>query len=630
MTFDLNFRISEIILIGFGSFRERQSFRMPKEPGLYFMRGENRQEPRLGSNGAGKSTIWKALCWVLWGKTANGLKAGEISSWGIKKGAEVILCFEGTIDGKSNWYFLKRTWKPNSWTLANLFDATPVDLTKDETNPVLSMLKLQYEPFLHSIYLAQREAMFLDLKPEPKAQLFSSVMDLDKWLGYSTKASQAASDQDKISRSLESQRAELKGRLEESGTSDLQVSADEWEADDLKKLRDIEEAYDLVLKKSKAAKLRLQDAQEAQERSRVHSQDLLELRNVAYDANEKAYKALRKEEDNLLVLKHDLEHKRKHTDQLDAKGCPTCGRNFNPKENHELIIRAEDDERAAEALFNLADDRVYELRKAFDRAEDKLESADQVSRAALRDLEDAVQAVAAARKNHELEERRLDQLEEEAERLMNTPNPFATLLEDKQASLAQLRGDFEAVNARLDVSYASYALYSFWVRGFKEVRLQLIAEALDQLEVEVNSELTELGLVGWELRFDVDAETKKGTLLRGFSVSVLSPHSEEGVPWESWSGGESQRLRLAAQCGLSNLIRDRTGCDLPLEVWDEPTEGLSEEGITDLMTALSERAQREHRIIWVVDHRALGYGGFTDTATIIKDEKGSRVVQGTV
>ncbi len=629
MSFDYNFRISEIILIGFGSFRERQSFRMPKEPGLYFMRGENRKEPRLGSNGAGKSTIWKALCWVLWGKTANGLKAGEISSWGIKKGAEVILCFEGTLDGKSNWYFLKRTWKPNSWTLANLFDATQVDLTKDETNPVLSMLKLQYEPFLHSIYLAQREAMFLDLKPEPKAQLFSSVMDLDKWLGYSTKASQAANDQDKVSRRLESQRAELKGRLEESGTSDLQVSADEWEAGRRKKLRQIEEDYAVIAGKSKKAKGRLLDSQEAQERARKYSQALLECRNIVFDKNEKAFKALRKEEDRLLILKNDLTHKKEHADRLDSDGCPTCGRSFTG-EAKQVLQEALDEERAALKLVQAAEGEVSALRKEFDSHEDALAGADATSRAALQDLQDLVQATAGARREHELEERRLDQLEEEAEALHVSKNPFTTLLEDKQQSLAQIRDDFDAVNARLDASYASHALYSFWVRGFKEVRLQLIAEALDQLEVEVNSELTELGLVGWELRFDVDAETKKGTLLRGFSVSVLSPHSDEGVPWESWSGGESQRLRLAAQCGLSNLIRDRTGCDLPLEVWDEPTEGLSEEGITDLMTALSERAQREHRIIWVVDHRALGYGGFTDTATIIKDEKGSRVVQGTV
>jgi DNA repair exonuclease SbcCD ATPase subunit len=209
-------------------------------------------------------------------------------------------------------------------------------------------------------------------------------------------------------------------------------------------------------------------------------------------------------------------------------------------------------------------------------------------------------------------------------------NPFTGMLESGQERLQITKNKLRGVQDQLDRSHERHALYSFWVRGFKEVRLQLIAEALEQLEIEANSELMELGLIDWELRFDVDSETKKGTLSRGFSVSVLSPHNDERVPWEAWSGGESQRLRIGAQCGLANLIRDRTGCDLPLEVWDEPTEGLSEEGITDLMNALKERAIREGRTIWVVDHRSLGYGGFDGTVTVVKDDKGSRIIQSTV
>jgi ABC-type transport system involved in cytochrome bd biosynthesis fused ATPase/permease subunit len=84
---------------------------------------------------------------------------------------------------------------------------------------------------------------------------------------------------------------------------------------------------------------------------------------------------------------------------------------------------------------------------------------------------------------------------------------------------------------------------------------------------------------------------------------------------------------VGAQAGLSNLIRDRTGADIPLEVWDEPTQGLSEEGVLDLLDCLAARAKREDRQIWVVDHRSLGYGGFDGTATVVKTEAGSHIVQ---
>jgi DNA repair exonuclease SbcCD ATPase subunit len=620
-----------IIVEGFGSFRERSHFHFPQEPGLYFMRGENRDEPRLGANGAGKSTIWKALSWVFWDKTAEGLRADGISSWGGKKGTTVIFEFHGEVNGISDHYFLKRTRKPNSWTLSRLFDAGPIDLTKDATNPVLAELRLQYESFLHSIYMAQRAELFLDMKPEPKAQLFSSMMGLDRWLDFSTRASAAASAQDKVSRRLESERAQLSGRLEESGTKDLEASADDFERKRSETLAGIEQEYLQATRRSKAAKQRSREAVEKEEGLQGKVEALVNQRNGVFGKHQSAYKKLREKEDALLVLQRDYDHAVEHWESLKSnKGCPKCGRPFDRKGQEALTQKVEDEMVKVGRLVNQARDHAHELGQEFQALDDRLQELDASIKWAIDDRDVASGEARNARRDHELEERRLDQLEEESERVEKELNPFSGMLKGKQDDLARLKREYEGVSARLEQSYERFALQSLWVRGFKEVRLQLISEALDELEVEVNNELVELGLVGWELRFDVDAETKKGTFSRGFSVSVLSPGNPERVPWESWSGGEAQRLRLAAQCGLSNLIRSRTGCDFPLEVWDEPTEGLSEEGITDLLTALNERAIREQRIIWVVDHRALGYGGFAGTATIVKDAKGSRVVQATV
>jgi len=619
---------TELIIENFGSFRTQQRFKFPKEPGLYFMRGENRQEPRLGANGAGKSTIWKALCWVLWGKTANGLKAGDVGSWGMKKGTEVRLCFRSET---GNHFALVKTWRPNTWTLANIFDATPVDLTKDDTNPLLAMLKLTFEPFLQSIYMAQRGEMFLDLKPEPKAQLFSSVMGLDRWLDYSSTASTRASDQDRTTRRLESEQAELKGRLEAADFKDLRTEADAFEGERHDKLAQITLEHAKIMRLAKAAKQSLEDADESEARAFSESKGLVEKRDAAFDRREAALKKLRHSEDKVLGLSRDLTHATEHYERiLDREGCPTCG--VKPGRSDQTRLEEEAGGCLEKIGAELRQAQGFEkaLRQALDEAEDDLKRLDAEHQKVIDRSSQASEKLRSARIAHQTEEKRLDSLEDEAARLEGAKNPFQAMMQERGQRLNQVREEFEQVQGRLNQSHERHALYNFWVRGFKEVRLQLISEALDELEIEVNSELMALGLVDWELRFAVDAETKKGTMSRGFTVSVLSPDNEERVPWESWSGGESQRLRIAAQCGLSNLIRARTGCDMPLEVWDEPTEGLSEEGITDLLGALNERAHRERRAIWVVDHRALGYGGFAGTVTIIKDDRGSRVVQSTV
>jgi len=618
----------EITLTGFGSFRHRQTFSFPKAPGLYFMRGSNLEEPRLGANGAGKSTIWKALCWVLWGKTATGLKAGDVSSWGIQKGTEVILTFEGALDGAENTYFLKRTWKPNSWTLANLFDRDPVDLVADGTNPVLAMLKLQFEPFLHSIYMAQRADMFLDLKPEPKAQLFSSVMGLDKWLDYSAKASASALDQDRISRKLESELAELKGKLEAHDSRDLEEEAERFEKGRRAALESYQKDHEEALRKSKEAKRELQEADDTEAIVFEAAKGLLDRLDQALKARDEASRRLRHSEDKVLGLKKDFDHAAAHCEKiLNREECPTCGARPTERDQERLEREAKRAKEVALAALEVAQSFKESLRKVLDSVDAKFQRLDAECEDILEKRARASERLRSARIAYQSVEKLLDSIEDEAHRLESTKNPFHVMLQERKQGQDRIREEFQRVQAKLDYSYERHSFYTFWIRGFKDVRLRLISDALQELEIEVNSELMEVGLIGWEIRFDVDAETKKGGLTRGFSVSVLSPSNKDRVAWESWSGGESQRLRIAAQCGLANLIRSRTGCELPLEVWDEPTEGLSEEGITDLMHALSERAHRERRTIWVVDHRALGFGGFADTVTVVKDAKGSHVVQ---
>ena len=146
-----------------------------------------------------------------------------------------------------------------------------------------------------------------------------------------------------------------------------------------------------------------------------------------------------------------------------------------------------------------------------------------------------------------------------------------------------------------------------------------------QLEVQVNAALMQLGLLDWSMTFAIDSENKSGGTRRGFSVLVNAPHSDGPVPWEAWSGGESQRLRLAGQLGLSSLIMEFSGASCNLEVYDEPSTWLSSKGITDLLDTLSSRAQSLGKSIWVVDHRSLEYGGFTKVLKVVKTVQGSKM-----
>jgi DNA repair exonuclease SbcCD ATPase subunit len=174
-------------------------------------------------------------------------------------------------------------------------------------------------------------------------------------------------------------------------------------------------------------------------------------------------------------------------------------------------------------------------------------------------------------------------------------------------------------------------VFEWWGGGFRQFRLELMRNALMQFELETNNALHLLGLRGWYIRYGIDQEQKNGRTRKGFSVGIEAPglpRQKKVVPWEAWSGGESQRLRIAAAMGLASLIRSRMGIRCNVEIWDEPSTWLSKPGIEMLLNALWQRAQQEDRQIWLVDHRSLEFGQFAGRVTVVKTRDGSSLEEG--
>jgi DNA repair exonuclease SbcCD ATPase subunit len=613
-------RLIRLTITNFRSFKEERTFFFPEGPGLYFMQGVNEVEPKLEANGAGKTTIWDALTWLFFAKTAKGLKAGEVCNWEVGKGTCVELAFD---DGDVlTLQVIKRTWGPNSWTLSELFGKV-TDLTKDKgENSTLALLKLEFTPFLNTILMAQGQPMFIDLKHDAKAALFSDVMGLDLWLEQSTKASKRASAQDSITRDHERNLASLGGKIETLRGQDITTDIRKWQKDHDFMATGLEKDYKIGLAGRKEALTLLP----------VLDADLLDCRgelNQALDEQaqlmDASITAVSLTNETLRIFERArAEYKagvQQEEDMLTGT-CPTCGQAVAANHSHQPVnlrsllkvhdLAKTEHDKALRWENTCVDEKKKQAKNLTDRRDDY-------------DL--AERSLSDQKRKIQLLESELDRIEETMEKWVVTKNPYADLQERTRQALVKLEGDRDDTQRLLDDSQSRYSLFSFWVRGFKELRLQLIAEALSELEIEVNSCVTAKGLVDWEIHFAVDRETKGGNVQRGFSVFVKSPHNDLPVPWEAWSGGEAQRLRIATQEGLANLIRSRTGTGLNLEVWDEPCSGLSEQGVRDLLDSLVIRAREEDRQIWIVDHTAHSFGGFAGGATITKTKSGSALTQ---
>ena len=160
-------QINRLTLHNFGCF-EQLNWDCLHSNGLYLITGRNEHNLALGANGIGKSTLFKALCWVLYGKTDTNVKAKRLLNIRAKDGYEVEVIFDaGTI---------YRSWNPNSLKLNN------IEVSQNEIDKFIG---LSFEQFIQTVYFGQKQVnAFIDLSASEKLTFFSTIFDLDKWTLY--------------------------------------------------------------------------------------------------------------------------------------------------------------------------------------------------------------------------------------------------------------------------------------------------------------------------------------------------------------------------------------------------------------------------------------------------------------
>lgn len=213
------------------------------------------------------------------------------------------------------------------------------------------------------------------------------------------------------------------------------------------------------------------------------------------------------------------------------------------------------------------------------------------------------------------------QIAEEVDR----ENPYQEMAKTKALEIGSLERKIADTAAEIASLTADHAAVFFWVAGFKRVRLYVVETVLRQLEIEVNNNLVALGLPDWSITFDIERETKAGGVTKGFTVLIRPPNRADPVRWEAFGGGATQRLRLAGNLGIANLIMERAGLHNQIEFYDEPSHHMADSGIADLLVCLQERASETERKIWIVDHHSLEYGDFAGVLKVVKTEKGSQL-----
>lgn len=602
----------------FRSFTADTVFRFPRGPGFYFLSGLNKANPALGGNATGKSSVWDALCWACYGKTARGLKAGAVANWAGEGLCSV--CFEFKAGGVR--YALTRTWGPGSLTLKT-GPADPAPVTQEQVD---TLLGLDYAGFLYVVLMGQFGTFFFDLEPTAKLNLFSEALGLGRWAA----AADAARDRAVSARARAVTHGEAAARLtgvteaikeQQRGLRVASLKAAEQMADEAAAAQQALTAAGEALTLYQGKLLGGAEGQRKAAARAEAAERKIAPAQAAYNAAHVAVIKLEKDRDASKGALRDLAALMARLKALRGD-CPACLQPVGPRHvkhaARTLKLRAEFEEA-----------QLAKLEEKLDVARAAADAAHKVSLALGSAYNKAKFAVTEAQtlnaaRNQKLVKLRaaLQAAEARVAAAKASKDPLAAQLKQVRLKLTAAREDLAVAQAAAEKANRFTGIWEGWAKHFKDLRLWIIEEALVELELEVNNSLAGLGLEGWAVKFDVERENSSGGITRGFQVLITNPATDKPVPWAAWCGGEIQRLRIAGAEGLANLVRNRRGITLPLEIWDEPTAHLSEEGIQDLLQHYELRAAAG-RQVWLVDHRSLSFGGFTGVYMVVKDAAGS-------
>jgi DNA repair exonuclease SbcCD ATPase subunit len=611
-----------MIISDFKSFRGKHKIDFRQYgPGLYFIRGDNKEEPDLGANGAGKSSLFDALHWCWYGTSIRGTKTTQLVPWQGAKETYVEFAYEST---SGEVVKIKRTYKPNGTSVYWGKKGKPV--TQDELNDILGM---KSDSVQHSIIIGQFSQYFFDLKPRDKLSLLTELLDLDYWIECSRRASETASElrleKDKVEKRLSALIA-IKEKLSED-MADLEEEKEGLVSNQDLQLQTIELVKQISERRS-IKRIRIKRQKKLEEaKSEVQ---LLQRKLSKQEKMAAGWKSTSRElSDKMQIVKAKismLEKQLSHfTNHTSSYKCSSCGQRVSDQHRRKeikrirgLISKAKEEVKGLSLSYKREMEMKEECLGQADSIKDTIDEIDiRGIESSLRDIDLQERSVS---KDIVRTKERIADIEDREKHQKDKIDAVYKKIKENGRIIRSRRGEFAELEVALD--HASY-----WAKAFKDVRLFEINDVLTSLQVEINSYLADLGMENWSVIFEIERETKKGSVTRGFRIMVDPGTDSKSIkPWEAWSGGEGQRLRLAGTLSLSNLILRQFNRTSNFQIWDEPFTWLSGSGKDDMLELLQETAYNEGKIIFVIDHNSLDFP-FDGFIKVVKDKNGSHIVQ---
>ena len=537
----------------------------------------------LGTNGAGKSTIMDALCFVLFNKPYRKINKPQLINSTNEKGCLVEIDFK--VGGKE--YTVRRGIKPNVFDIIVNGEMLHKEADDRANQKILeeNILKLNYKSFTQIVILGSAGfTPFMQLQSSHRREVIEDLLDIRVFSAMNNLIKEDIRQNKEGIRSLEVKKNAAKDKVEmqEHFIEDLEARGMETINQKYTKIKQIDGDIDELMLKNRKLNHDLDNKQEEVVKFANANKKLRQLGNIKGTLSQKVstltenYKFF-KENSVCPTCKQDIEETFRLDNISEAQS--------KLKELQEGFKKLEEsikEEENRELLFTNLSKEVTSLTHGISQNNTRISGLQRQSR----DLQSEIQTITDQLQNRNSEHEKLEELREGLQSI------FKQLAEKKE-----------------EVNYQSFA-YDLLKDG--GVKTKIIKKYLPLINQQVNRYLQ---LMDFYINFKLDEE---------FNETIKSPIHDK-FSYSSFSEGEKMRIDLALLFTWREVARFKNSANTNLlimdEVFDSSLDGFGTDDFLKIIRFVIKDAN-----IFVISHKTEMYDKFQNVIKFEKFKGFSRMV----
>ena len=512
--------------------------------GIYYLTGKNEDDDLSESNGSGKSSIFDAILWCLYGVSSKGLPADSYVNRYSKGGCIVQL----SLSVNNETYIITRTRLHSQYgnsltifsqTLQQFIGGRTIKLQQDVIN---NLIKLDYTLFSSIVIFTQGLAnKFTSLSNANQKSLFESFRDYSFWDNLYEKVNAKLKETNDNILKITSSNSLLLKEIDSLNSELAKIEAISFNGEEIE-----------IQNKLERYKLKLE-----------HCIQLLE------DANYK-FVYIQTQKDNFLKEKYRLENQIKdYSKLLNQQICPVCKQPITPDTSQSVLRQFENS--LNEHLKN---------EHHFDSLNELLELVSTLKKqksTILENIDNLQKALIEINYKKGIIEKRDYLLKKKAE--------LELQIESNKAQLAKL--EFDLINLK----FLSTCLGNIGIKNFLFIKdINCLNSFLKQHSFKLFSN----SFVAIEPVID-------SGLFKNFEIYLVNSTTGLKESYISLSGGQRRRVDILIQLAINFLVTKIYGIKINLLVFDEIFDNLDSIGIDSTISLIRELY--ENSSVFIVSQR---------------------------